>query len=88
MEEWSDEEEIKSPKFLDNISDIFNFNSFLFLEDNSLKPNKKLGKISYIRNNKVYRAKHSIDFPKIIYKKKIYNNMKDWIAFIRNIKHV
>lgn len=88
MEEWSDEEEIKSPKFLDNISDIFNFNSFLFLEDNSLKPNKKLGKISYIRNKKVYTAKHSIDFPKIIYKKKIYNNMKDWIAFIRNIKHV
>ena len=87
MDEWSDEEESKSPNFIDDISDIFNFRTFLFLEDNSLKPNKRLGKISYIGNKKVYRAEHSIDFPKIIYKKKIYNNLKDWIAFVRNPKH-
>jgi hypothetical protein len=88
MDEWRDEEEIKSPNIIDDISDIFNFRTFLFLEDNSLKTNKRLGKISYIRNKQVYRAEHSIHFPKIIYKKKIYNNLKDWIAFVRNPKHV
>ena len=88
MDQWSDEEADMSPTILDDISEIFNFRTFLFLEDTRLKTNKRLGKISYISNKQVYRAKHSIDFPKIVYKKKIYNNIKDWIAFIRNIKHV
>ena len=88
MEQWSDEEENASPTILEDLSHIFNFRTFLFLEDTRLKTNKRLGKISYIHNKQVYRAKHSIDFPKIVYKKKIYNNIKDWIAFIRNIKHV
>ena len=88
MDQWSDEEEDVSPTILEDLSHIFNFRTFLFLEDNSLKTNKQLGKISYIHNKKIYRADYSIDFPKIIYKKKIYNNIKDWLAFIRNLKHV
>jgi hypothetical protein len=85
---WSDEEECNSPTLIEDISSVFNFRSFFFLEDNHLKINKRLGKISYIRNDQIYKADHSIHFPKIIHKKKIYNNIIDWISFVNKTKLV
>jgi len=85
---WSDEEECNSPTLIEDISSVFNFRSFFFLEDNHLKINKRLGKISYNRYDQIYKADHSIHFPKIIYKKKIYNNIIDWISFVNKTKLV
>ena len=86
MDDLSDEEECKSPRVIQDLSEIFNFSTFFFLEDNHLKINKKLGKITYTHNKKIYKAEHSMDFPKIIFKNKIYNNIKDWLAFVIKTK--
>jgi hypothetical protein len=83
MDEWSDDEVYKSPIRIEDIPEMNNFSAFLFFEDNSLKINKVLGKITYNNNNNLYQANHSIDFPKIIYKKNIYKNITDWINFIK-----
>jgi len=86
MDEYSDDEVYKSPIRIEDISDMYNFSSFLFFEDDSLKINKVLGKITYIYNYNLYQARHSIDFPKIVYKKNIYNNITDWIKYIKKTK--
>lgn len=80
---WSDEDQLNDATVLDNFVELFNINTFSYNDNHDLKINKKLGYIVFFYDNKTYKANHSIEYPKIIYKNELFNNLKEWINYIK-----
>ena len=81
---WSDEDTNDNDnKLLDNFIALFNINTYLFHEEPVKKINKKLGTIAFIHLNKKYTANYSITYPKIVYNDEIFDNLREWLNFIK-----
>jgi hypothetical protein len=81
---WSDEDNsIDNANLLDNFTNLFNFNTFFFYEDPQKKINKKLGSIMFLYDNIKYRANYSIHYPKIVYNNEIFDNLREWVKYIK-----
>jgi len=81
---WSDEEADDDAVLLDNFISMFNINTYIYNENPIKQINKKLGTIKLFYKNKVYVAHHSREYPKIIYKNELYDNLDKWICYIKN----
>lgn len=84
---WSDDgEDDNDTKLLDNFISLFNINTYLFYEEPVKKINKKLGTITFIYLNRKYKANYSIEYPKIVYKDELFDNLQDWLKYIKKNK--
>jgi hypothetical protein len=84
---WSDDgEDDNDTKLLDNFISLFNINTYLFYEEPVKKINKKLGTITFIYLNRKYKANYSIEYPKIVYKDELFDNLQDWVKYIKKNK--
>jgi hypothetical protein len=84
---WSDDgEDDNDTKLLDNFISLFNINTYLFYEEPVKKINKKLGTIAFIYLNRKYKANYSIEYPKIVYKDELFDNLQDWVKYIKKNK--
>ena len=81
---WSDEDNCDdSANLLDSFTNLFNFNTYLFYEHPNKKIDKKLGSIMYLHGNNKYNANYSIQYPKIIYNNEVFDNLREWVKFIK-----
>ena len=81
---WSDEDNCNdSANLLDSFANLFNFNTYLFYEDPHKRINKKLGSILFIYGNIKYNANYSIQYPKIVYNNEVFDNLREWVKFIK-----
>ena len=83
---WSDEDQTDDATLLDNFAALFNINTYIYYENPVQKINKKLGSIIFLYKNKKYKAQYSIEYPKIIYNNDIFDNLNNWVKYIKNIE--
>jgi hypothetical protein len=72
-----------SANLIDTFTNLFNFNTYLFYEHPNKKIDKKLGSIMFIYDNNKYNANYSIQYPKIIYNNEVFDNLREWVKFIK-----
>lgn len=80
---WSDEDKLDDATVLDNFIEIFNINTYSCNYNPDSRINKKLGSIVFLFDNKRYKANYSINYPKIVHKNEVFNNLKEWISYIK-----